>query len=513
MKIDLTQDISLLLKRNIPLIVLETSQEKVALELLTRLAISSGETLYRWSVTDGMETLGFSPRIGEASTLVEPQLLLKDIKSRQQSGLFVLCDFHPYWENEPTIVRLLKDIALDFDTHHKRILLLSHAIELPKELHGYSAQASLSLPTDDEILAIVRREAKQFVDRGGRATTADNKTIKVQRIKTDGRALQQLVSSLRGLTERDVARLAHHAIVDDGAITASDIPEVNSAKFALLNQQGLLSYEYDTEDFAHVGGLVNFKAWLQQRREAFLKLGDITEQAELAKQLADAPKGVLLLGVQGGGKSLAARAIAGLWQLPLLRLDMGSLYNKFIGETEKNLRNALTQAEKMSPCVLWLDELEKALAQGNGDDALNQRLLGYLLTWMAERKAPVFMVATSNNIRKLPAELVRKGRFDEIFFVDLPGADVREDIFAIHLSKRDMNPADYNLQRLSEAADGFSGAEIEQVVVSTRYACDTGSVSEDEILKAVYQTSPLSVVMAEPLAELRHWANERAVPA
>mgnify|MGYP000403185993 CR=1 FL=1 len=513
MKIDLTQDISLLLKRDTPLIVLESPQEKVALELLTRLAISSGEALFRWSVTEGLETLGFSPRIAQSNGLQKPEEALKDIKDRQQGGTFVLCDFHPYWEGEPTIVRLLKDIILDFDLNPKRIILLSHAIALPAELQSYATQASLSLPLDEEIMAIVRREAKLFVARGGRVKTKDGKTVKAQQIKTDVRALQQLVSSLRGLTERDVARLAHHAIFDDGAITASDIPEVNSAKFALLNQQGLLSYEYDTEDFARVGGLENFKGWLTQRRKAFLDLGSIDEPSSLAEQLQDAPKGVLLLGVQGGGKSLAARAVAGLWGLPLLRLDMGSLYNKFIGETEKNLRNALEQAEKMSPCVLWLDELEKALAQGNGDDALNQRLLGYLLTWMAERKAPVFMVATSNNIRKLPAELVRKGRFDEIFFVDLPEAKVREDIFAIHLTKRDMNPSDYNLQRLSEATEGFSGAEIEQVIVSTRYACNTTSMNEDDIVRAIYQTSPLSVVMAEQLAELRHWASDRAVLA
>jgi SpoVK/Ycf46/Vps4 family AAA+-type ATPase len=203
-----------------------------------------------------------------------------------------------------------------------------------------------------------------------------------------------------------------------------------------------------------------------------------------------------------------------MWQLPLLRLDMGSLYNKFIGETEKNLRESLQQAESMSPCVLWLDELEKALAQGGGDDGLNKRLLGYFLTWMAERKSQVFLVATSNDIQQLPAELVRKGRFDEIFFVDLPDTDVRRQIFEIHLRKRDAYSESLHLARLAEAAEGFSGAEIEQAVVSALYMLAEGEqLGSDHLLRAILQTTPLSVVMAEQLHALRSWAEGRTVAA
>jgi SpoVK/Ycf46/Vps4 family AAA+-type ATPase len=219
--------------------------------------------------------------------------------------------------------------------------------------------------------------------------------------------------------------------------------------------------------------------------------------------------------VQGGGKSLAAKAVAGLWSLPLLRLDFASLYNKFFGETERNLREALKMAEQMAPCVLWMDEIEKGLATGSNDDGVSQRVLGTLLTWMAERKAPVFMVATANAIDRLPPELVRKGRFDELFFVDLPDAEVRAEIFAIHLRRRELDPAQFDLAALAAACEGFSGAEIEQVVVSALYAAQARQQAVDQalLLSNIQATAPLSVVMAERLTALRAWAAGRTVDA
>lgn len=492
MRVKVSDDVACLLRQRVALIALESSQENHALELLQRLCQKQGQTLYRWSLTDGLSTLGFGPRVQQSETQQGPQELLESIKARHDSGVFVLCDFHWHLEGEPRTIRLLKDIALNFDNLPKRIILLSHRIQLPAELTAFAARASLSLPGDEEILSLIRQEAKRYAQQAGQ-----------QRIRTDAAALKLLVASLRGLTHQDVSRLAYHAIADDGAISDSDLPEVNSAKFAILNQQGLLSYEYDTESFARVGGLSNFKHWLQQRQKAFT--GELS---------LEPPRGVLLLGVQGGGKSLAAKAVAGLWQLPLLRLDMGSLYNKFIGESEKNLRDALRQAEQMAPCVLWLDELEKALAQGSGDDGLGRRLLGYFLTWMAERKKPVFLVATSNDIQKLPAELVRKGRFDEIFFVDLPDGAVRETIFAIHLTKRGIAAQGFDLRRVAAVAEGFSGAEIEQAVVSALYALADGqALTEDQLIQAIISTTPLSVVMGEQIQALRRWAEGRAVMA
>lgn len=498
MQVTVSEDIARLLRQRVALIALESSQENHALELLQRQCQQQGQTLYRWTLTEGLDTIGFGPRLQKEESDQTPEQALQAIKARNDSGVFVLCDFHCHMEGEPKVIRLLKDIALNFEVLPKRIIFLSHSIVLPPELLPFSARARLSLPSDEEILNIIRQEAKRYAKQSGQ-----------QRIRTDASALKLLVASLRGMTHQDVTRLAYHAIADDGAISESDLPEVNSAKFAILNQQGLLSYEYDTESFADVGGLENFKGWLHQRQKAFTGSASESEKATL-----EPPRGVLLLGVQGGGKSLAAKAVAGLWQLPLLRLDMGSMYNKFIGESEKNLREALQQAEQMAPCVLWLDELEKAMAQGGADDGLGRRLLGYFLTWMAERKTPVFLVATSNDIQKLPAELVRKGRFDEIFFVDLPSDEVREVIFAIHLKKRGLAQESFDLNRVAAIAEGFSGAEIEQAIVSALYSLDDEqTLTEDLLINAIVSTTPLSVVMAEQIAALRHWADGRAVSA
>ena len=366
---------------------------------------------------------------------------------------------------------------------------------MPPELARYSAALQMRLPDEEEILGLIREEARKWSATSGGG-----------RIKTDNLTLQRLVANLKGLTHGEVRRLARGAIVDDGAITESDLPAVNKAKFALMDMEGILTFEYHTETFAGVGGLQHLKNWLGERKQAFLQPGDGGP---------DSPKGILLLGVQGGGKSLAAKAVAGLWSLPLLRLDMGGLYNKFVGETERNLREALKLAELMAPCVLWLDELEKGMAQADADNGTSRRLLGTLLTWMAERKPPVFMVATSNDISGLPPELVRKGRFDEIFFVDLPDDEVRRDIFAIHLDKRELASDGFDLVALAELSEGFSGAEIEQAVVAALYAAAARRepLATEHIAGQITKTNPLSVVMAEKINALRHWARDRAVMA
>ena len=259
----------------------------------------------------------------------------------------------------------------------------------------------------------------------------------------------------------------------------------------------------DTERFSNVAGLTNLKKWLNIRKDALL------EQTE------DRPKGVLLLGVQGGGKSLAAKAVARFWSTPLLRLDFGALYNKFFGETERNLRNSLRQAEQMSPCVLWMDEIEKGLATGQGDNATSHRVPGTLLTWMAENESSVFIVATSNDITGLPPELMRKGRLDEIFFVDLPNASIRQDIFRIHLAKRDLNPEDFDLDELAETAKEFTGAEIEEAIVSARYLASArdSAICQQDVKDALERTYPIAVLRAESINSLREWAKDRTVPA
>lgn len=318
-------------------------------------------------------------------------------------------------------------------------------------------------------------------------------------MRAEPQVLERLVDSLRGLSRGEVRRLVRVAIHDDGALTAADLPQVNAAKFRLLDWGEAIHYSWETSDFAQVAGMEGLREWLELRREAFA-----------GAQEEDAPRGILLLGVQGAGKSLAARAVAGCWRLPLLRLDVGALFNKYYGETERNLREALALAERMEPCVLWIDEIEKGFATGDADGGLAQRVLGTFLTWLQERRGRVFVVATANEIARLPAELLRKGRFDEIFFVDLPDAPTRREIFRIHLRERGLDPAAIDLESLVEATEGWSGAEIEQVVVGARYRAGGAPTTED-LLAEVFATAPLSRIMAERIAALRHWARERGL--
>jgi len=318
-----------------------------------------------------------------------------------------------------------------------------------------------------------------------------------------------MLTHLAGLCAEDVRRLVRQAIADDGALTMADVDRLVSRKHDLLAQNSVLSFEIDTARFADVAGLRSLKHWLEQRRDAFV--GDA-----MALGL-DVPKGIMLLGVQGCGKSLAAKATAGAWAVPLMRLDFGALYNKFLGETERNLREALKASDAMAPCVLWMDEIEKGVAASNNDadGGESRRILGALLTWMAERTTRVFIVATSNDIAALPPELVRKGRLDEIFFVDLPDDPGREEILKIHLRRRRQDPAKFDLQTLVKASNGFSGAEIEQAVVASLYAAHAQGevVGTGHLLAELQRTRPLSVVMAEKIAYLRAWAADRTVRA
>jgi len=486
-------DLEIMMLSRVPLIVIETHEEPRALELIRRAGIKQHKPVHSWSVTEGVQRIDLAHSVPEHMTS-EPHLALAHIKQTGRAGIYVLCDFHPFLKDEPRNVRLLKEIAMTHDRHQHTVVLLSHALEIPPEIQRYCARMELSLPSDEQLMHLVKEEAGLWSGQNRGA-----------RVKTDNDTLTRLVANLRGLTFADARRLARGAIFDDGAITASDLPELNRAKFELLGKDGVLSYEYDTSSFADVGGLRGLKSWLDQRREHFLD----------PKEGVDAPRGMLLLGVQGSGKSLAAKAVAGMWGVPLLRLDFAALYNKYIGETEKNLRESLALADTLAPCVLWLDEIEKALSQDSSDNGTSRRLLGALLTWMAERKQPVFLVATSNDITRLPPELVRKGRLDEIFFVDLPTTVIRREIFEIHLRKRFQDPGRLDLDALAHASEGFSGAEIEQAVVAGLYRCQAEGVALDNrhLQEEIASTRPLSVVMAEPLAQLRLWAEGRTVAA
>tara|TARA_R100000541_G_scaffold2163_2_gene7644 strand:- start:1156 stop:2631 length:1476 start_codon:yes stop_codon:yes gene_type:complete len=485
-------DLALVLESRLRLVLIESWDERRVLETLSGLAVNRGMTLHVWSVTEGLRHLAFGGEALDAGESCSAEVALRRVKHDPLGGLYVFCDLHPFLD-EPRLVRLLKEIAMGEGATAPTLVLVSHALKLPPEVQRYAARFSLTLPSEEELLSIVRNEATVWSERNRGA-----------RVRTDNRTLQQVVKNLRGLSHAEARSLAHSLICDDGAITQEDLPELNRKKFELLDMQGVLGFEYETEHFAEVGGLQNFKRWLGQRQAAFV-----------AGSHSDMPRGVMLVGVQGGGKSMAAKAVAGFWGLPLLRLDFACLYNKFFGETERNLREALKLAEQMAPCVLWMDELEKGLATGEMDGGVSQRVLGTLLTWMAEREAPVFMVATANAVNRLPPELLRKGRFDELFFVDLPDISTRAEIFGIHLARRELKAEQFDLEALAVACDGFSGAEIEQVVVSAVYAGQARSVepNQDMLLDCIRATAPLSVVMAEKLDELRGWASGRAVLA
>lgn len=485
-------DFGALLRSRIPIIVVETRDE-ARVRSLVLLTASRGQpplAVFEWLVTDGLRRvdvdLGSSQRFNS-----DPTQALRSIREGI-AGVYLLLDFHPYLE-DPVNVRLLKDIAQDYAGTPRTVVLISHDLELPPDLESLSVRFEIAFPSRQERRAIVEQTAREWA--------AANQNL----VRADDESVNRLVENLAGLSEADTRRLARAAVYDDGAITASDSPVVMRAKYELLNRGGVLSYEYDSAGIADLAGMTHLKEWLTLRRPAF----DGTA-AEL-----DAPRGVLLLGVQGCGKSLAAKAAAGLFGVPLLRLDMAAVHDKYIGESERRLRESLATAEVMAPCVVWIDEIEKGLATSEGDTGTSRRVLGTFLTWLAEKDARAFVVATANDIAALPPELIRKGRFDEVFFVDLPTAEARAAILAIHATRRGVVLETAGLGTLAAATAGFSGAELEQAVVSAEYAAHAQgrTVEVGHILAEVRATRPLSIVMAERVGALREWALTRTVPA
>ena len=490
------QDLSSLVRSNTPLIVIETPDEARVVDLFRHVLTNVWRALYRWSITEGLRRVDLD-REDPPETAPDITTTLLAIKGHDQRGIYLLLDVMPYLGYAST-QRMLREILDRRGSLQHTVVLVGNKLELPPELETMAVRFSLSLPDENALLKMVNDEAGLYqLENGGR------------RVEVDKAVLAVIVRNLRGLALTEARRIARHLIYGDGAIGEQDLPELAKLKFELLNKSGHLHFEYDTARFADIAGLARLKKWIDQRREVFAG-------GELPVGL-DPPKGLLLLGVQGCGKSLAAKAVAGGFGVPLVRLDFGTLYNKFHGETERNLREALASAEQLSPCVLWIDELEKGLSSaGSGEDGgVSRRVLGYFLTWMAERKARVFLVATANAVQELPPELLRKGRFDEIFFVDLPDPSARAEIFRLHLEKRRVAWAGFSLGKLSEASAGFSGAEIEQAIVSALYAAhaDKRPVDEARLLAELRGTRPLSVLMAEQVEGLREWAKSRTVPA
>jgi len=487
------QDLTALIRANTPLIVIETQDEARVIDLFRQSLSRVWRALYRWSATEGLRRFDMD-REEPSEGAPDASAALQAIRQASQRGVYVLLDFHPYLGYAGS-QRALRDLIQRRNCLPHVIVLVGHKIELPPELEAAAVRFNPRLPDAVALGKMLREEAESYArENNGR------------RVESDGEAVKQIVRNLQGLSLSDAQRIARQLIHSDGALNTEDLPQLTRLKFEMLNRSGHLYYEYDTARFNDVAGARRLKRWIEQRRAAF----GGTPPAGL-----EPPKGVLLLGVQGCGKSMLAKAIAGGFGVPLLRMDFGTLYDKYHGETEKNLRSALASAEQLAPCVLWIDEIEKGIASGGEDGGTSRRVLGYLLTWMAERKAPVFLVATANQVQDLPAELLRKGRFDEIFFVDLPDADTRVEIFRVHLARRSLPLEALQLPALAAASEGFSGAEIEQAIVAALYTAhgEQKPLDTDLLMQEIRGTRPLSVIMAEQVASLREWASDRTVPA
>jgi AAA+ superfamily predicted ATPase len=493
---DSMHDLELLIDSGRRLIVLETEREGCFIEGFRRLALRSDKAYFQWTITQGLLRLadGFETQVINKDI----NQLFAQIQSTALSGVYVLVDFHPHLD-APVAIRHIKDVLIHSPQH--TIILLSQRLSLPQELRSLATRFELSLPTHEQLNDMVSDLTDEWF-----------KEKQINLRVSDRRILSRLIKSLQGLTHSDAKRMAYHAIYNDGIVDQSDIAEVAKRKFDLLNSNNVLNLELDYAKLNDIAGFSKLKQWLSLRRKVFL--------GEVQLPGADKPKGLLLLGVQGCGKSLAAKAVAGSWDLPLLHLDFGILYNRFYGQTEENLRSALDTAHKMQPCVLWIDEIEKGLSAVSASDDVSKRLLGTFLTWLAEKQSSVFVVATANNVSALPPELLRKGRFDEVFFVDLPDLQVREAIFSLHLLRRKQDIEQIDIKSLAQQTDGFSGAEIEQLVVSAIYhsydRSDSGAsallINTALLSDMIVQTAPLSILMKEPIDELRNWASNRTVP-
>ncbi len=478
-------------------VAINTADESYALGVLKNVCMEMGLNLYLWSVTEGLRS-GIVADSGLEPDTEHPAAALYHCGHRMfLPAVCVMLDLGPHLTDERTL-RSLRDCLDVFRESESTMVLVDSSSDLPGVIRSEAADFEIALPNDATLERIVRQRLKEL-------RREPNVEIRITK-----RVFSAIIRNLRGLTRGQVKRVVTEVVADDLRFDDADLNHVMAAKRKALKGDGLLEFVETPTDLSEIGGLRRLKSWLRQRHRA---LDDEARAFGISP-----PRGVLLLGVQGVGKSLCAKAIATAWGRPLLRMDPGALYDRYIGESEKRLRDSLRQAEQMAPIVLWIDEIEKgfaAAASRSTDGGLSQRMFGTLLTWMQEHEAPVFMVATANDIEALPPELLRKGRFDEIFFVDLPDAKTRRVIFQIHLAKRDRDPAAFDLKALGQASEGFSGAEIEQAVIAALYDAFAGKseVETEHILKAISMSPPLSVTMAERIAELREWGRERCTPA
>ncbi len=530
--------LKVLINSSTPIVVMETVEELRAVSLVRQACSDLNMAVFEWTIADGLVRSGlqatlpampapqayakaaaapqsesdhlarvaFSSSTGETANpkaptsiynSTDPVQALANLEAMTVEAVFILKDFHRHMDN-PVVVRRLRDVGQKFSANRRTLILTAPSIDMPPELASLVEFLELPLPDQSRLREIIRETYTRL---------SSTHTLKLQ---LDANGVDAIAANLRGLTEEEADRAISQTLVARLALSPESITDVLEAKKALLQRSQMLEFVDANDNVASVGGLDNLKNWLRQRQGAW---------DPRAREFGlEAPKGVIILGVQGCGKSLCARAVAGEWKLPLVKFDTAAVYDKFIGETEKRIQKVFKVAEGLAPCVLWIDELEKVFAGSGPDSAsadagVSARLLASFLSWMQDRTAPVFVAATCNNVTVLPPELIRKGRFDELFFVDLPNQSERKQIFAIQLAKRKRNPANYDLDKIAAVAKGFSGAEIESAVQTALYAAfaNKHELTNDDLLHALETTVPLSTTRAEEIATLRDWAKDRAV--
>ncbi|MGO9088737.1 MAG: AAA family ATPase [Candidatus Sulfotelmatobacter sp.] len=548
--------LKVLINSSTPIVVMETSEEVHAINMVRAACSELNMATFEWSIADGLLRSGtnappegqkmslqaridqttvwnqnsrnqarsvLSPGGGEADRLArammsslgadaataagggsiyntrEPVQALANMESMTVEAVFILKDFHRHME-DPVVVRRLRDVGQKFSNNRRTVVITAPEITVPAELATLVEYFDLPLPDPDRLHEIVHETFSRL---------SKSYTLKLQ---LDAAGVDAMAANLRGLSEEEAERAVSQALVTRYALCPETITDVLEAKKQLLRHSGMLEFIEASDNMASVGGLENLKHWLGQRRGAW---------EDSAREFGlEPPRGMIILGVQGCGKSLCARSVAGEWKLPLVKFDTSAVYDKYIGETEKRIRKVFQVAEGLAPCVLWIDELEKVFAGSGPDSAsadagVSSRLLASFLSWMQDRKAAVFVAATCNNVTVLPPELIRKGRFDELFFVDLPNQAERKQIFSIQLAKRKRKAAEFDLEKAATAAKGYSGAEIDAAVQGALYAAysEKKPLTTQSLVDALGQTVPLSTTRAEEIAALREWARTRAVPA
>ena len=490
---DPVNELVVLVRSRLGLIALDAADPEQAHETLTTAAAQLGIPLFFWTRTKGLRRKNMvAPIYGTNDSLAA----LAHIEVARIPAIY---EFEGLGADlaDPTRAQRLKDAIAGLTGLDAAIVLLDGVDSLPDPLRQLAALVTLPPPSRADYHAVINRVIKQLQARIN---------VRTELTPAD---LERLVGALSGFTLAEAEHILTRVIVDDGILGARDIEQVVTAKYADMKAAGLLEFCPTDVTLDDIANLASLKSWLATRRSV------VSAPERAAQSGLPFPRGMLLVGVPGCGKSMCAKAVAADWQLPLLKLDTSGIYDKYVGESEKHFLSAIRSAERAAPAILWIDEIEKAFSGGDNDGGVSTRILGTFLSWLQERRGDVFVVATANDIARLPAELVRKGRFDEIFFVDLPDTDVRESIFRLHLKRRKQPIDAFDLPALAEATDGFSGAEIEQIVVSALYGVFAagGKLSMENLSAEIARTRPLSATMEERIQGLRDWSQGRTVSA